>query len=320
MIYEDIAFENIDRVLSLELQGAALPYGVKARLYEATRMVHEKPPVEEAAIILNCQPCTIGIVTGAQVPEKMPLGENDGPLGSVILARALNQIGHQVILYTDDAAAAPIEKLLNWLSVDAKLIRLEMENTNAQKRIADTLDIGIAVERLGGNPNGILYGATGVSRSDFRCNTDTIFETMTALGKPTIGIADGGNEIGCGKIRGIIVDTLADLNYADRTPCGGGIFSVVSTDVLVIATSSNLGCAGLTSALALTRHDPLLCHTEEVERAVIAKGVELGLTDGGTGKVIEAVDGVAAHVHAGLVLIMKSIVERALAIAPERSF
>ena len=317
---ENIAYENIDRVLSLELQGAALPYGVKARLYEAARQVHEKPPVQAAAELLNRPPSTIGIVTGAQVPEKMPLGENDGPLGAVVLAKALTSIGHKVAFYTDTAAAAPIEELLEWLSIDAKLVRLEKGDTKIQKQIADSLDIAIAVERLGGNPNGILYGATGVSRSDFRCNTDTIFEAMTTLGKPTIGIADGGNEIGCGKIRHIIVETLADLNYADRTPCGGGIFSVVSTDVLVIATSSNLGCAGLIAALALHREDPSLCHTGDLERAIIAKGVEIGLTDGGTGRVIEAVDGVAAEVHAGLVSIMGAIVERALAKAAERDF
>ena len=317
---EDIAFENIDRVLSLELQGAALPYGVKARLYEAARKVHTKSPVQEAAEFLNKPPCNVGIVTGAQVPEKMPLGENDGPLGAVVLAKTLQNIGHKVIFYTDTAAALPIEQLLDWLSIDVEVIHLKKGDTENQKQIAEYLDIAIAVERLGGNPNGIIYGATGVSRSEFRCNTDTIFESMTALGKPTIGIADGGNEIGCGKIRHIIVETLADLNYADRTPCGGGIFSVVSTDVLVIATSSNLGCAGLTAALAFLLKDPRLCHTKEMERAIIAKGVEIGLTDGGTGKVIEAVDGVAAELHASLVSIMEAIVERALAKAPERDF
>jgi len=317
---ESIAFENLDRVLSLELQGAALPYGVKARLYEAARQVHDRPPVQEAAELLNRPPCRVGIVTGAQVPEKMPLGENDGPLGAVVLAKTLNSLGHQVSFYTDTAAAAPIEQLLDWLSIDAKLTRLEKGDTEIQKQIADSLDIAVAVERLGGNPNGILYGATGVSRSDFRCNTDTLFETMTAFGKPTVGIADGGNEIGCGKIRHIITETLAELNYADRTPCGGGIFSVVSTDVLVIATSSNLGCAGLTAALALLLRDPSLCHTGDLERSIITKGVEIGLTDGGTGKVIEAVDGVAADVHAGLVSIMEAIVERALATAAERDF
>jgi hypothetical protein len=42
-----------------------------------------------AALILSGRPRVIDIVTGAQGPEKMPLGENDGPLESMVLARAL---------------------------------------------------------------------------------------------------------------------------------------------------------------------------------------------------------------------------------------
>jgi D-glutamate cyclase len=316
----DIALANIDRLQSLELQGAALPYGVKARLFEAAQSVHKGSMVDGAARILSGPPRVIGIVTGAQVPEKMPLGENDGPLGSVILAQALRKIGHTVNFYTDDAAAMPIEKLLNWLEVEAPVIRLERGNEDAQIEIANTLDVAVAVERLGGNPNGILYGATGVSRSDFRCNADTLFQKMSALGKASIGIADGGNEIGCGKIHEIISQTLSELNYCDRTPCGGGVFSVVPTDVLVIATTSNLGCAGIVAALALLQNDASLCHSAKDELRLIEKGVEIGLTDGGTGKVIAAVDGVDASDHAALVGLMQSIVQRALAGPEERGF
>ena len=94
-----IAFENIDRLMSLEFQGSALPYGVKAALYDAARTVHHLPLVREAALILKRAPCIIGAVTGAQVPDKMPLGENDGPLGSVIIAKALRKLGHKKIFH-----------------------------------------------------------------------------------------------------------------------------------------------------------------------------------------------------------------------------
>ena len=100
MISENIAFENIDRVMSLELQGLALLYEVKAVLYDAARTVHQLPLAKEAAIILNRAPCTIGIVTGALVPDKMPLGENDGPLGSVIMAKALKNLGHKIVFFS----------------------------------------------------------------------------------------------------------------------------------------------------------------------------------------------------------------------------
>jgi hypothetical protein len=320
MLHLGIALANIDRLQSLELQGAALPYGIKARLFEAAQSVHEGSMVGGAAQILSGPPRVIGIVTGAQVPEKMPRGENDGPLGSVVLARALRKIGHTVNFYTDDAAAMPIEKLLDWLEIEASVTPLERGDAAAQIDIANALDVVVAVERLGGNPNGILYGATGVSRSDFRCNVDTLFQHMSDLGKASIGVADGGNEIGCGKIHKIITQTLSKLNYCDRTPCGGGVFSVVSTEVLVIATTSNLGCAGIVAALALLQGDAGLCHSAGDELRLIEKGVEIGLTDGGTGQVIAAVDGVSATDHAALVGLMQSIVRRALAGPEERSF
>lgn len=316
----EIPFDNIDRLQSLEIQGAALPYGIKAALFEAARQVHDRPMVRAAAELLDRPPGRIGIVTGAQVPEKMPVGENDGPLGSIVLAKALHRIGHDVCIYTDAAAADPIEALAGWLKLSCPVIRLDSAGDQQQSGIAEELDIAVAVERLGGNPNGILYGATGMSRSEFRCNTDVLFREMAERGKPTIGIADGGNEIGCGKIHHIISRTLADLNYSGRTPCGGGVFSIVPTDVLVIATSSNLGCAGIVAALALLRRDVGLCHTAEEELALIEKGVALGLTDGGTGRVIAAVDGVAATDHAAIVGLMRSIVQRALATAVERGF
>lgn len=316
----EIALLNIDRLQTLELQGAALPYGVKMALYEAIREVQKGSMVGAAAEILDCRPSIVGIVTGAQVPEKMPLGENDGPLGSVVLADALQKIGHEVRFYTDAAAATPIRQLLAWRGIDAEVVLLQQGDDTSLKEIAHSIDIAVAVERLGGNPNGILYGATGVSRSDFRCNVDALFHTLAELGKKTIGIADGGNEIGCGKIQSIISKTMADLNYCERTPCGGGVFSIVSTDVLVIATTSNLGCAGVTAALAIQRGQPALCHSASNERMYIEKGVEFGLTDGGTGRVIEAVDGVAAEEHAALVGLMEAIVRRKLAGPEERGF
>jgi len=275
--------------------------------------------VEAAADMLDRPSCRIAIVTGAQVPEKMPVGENDGPLGSVVLAQALTRIGHTVTFYTDRAAAPPIEALVDWLGLKADIRTLDGDSTS-QREIAEQLDIAIAVERLGGNPNGIIYGATGVSRADFRCNTDEIFLAAAALGKATLGIADGGNEIGCGRIREALLSRLPELNYADRTPCGGGIYSVVSTNALVVATSSNLGCSGVVAALALKREDVSLCHTPEAELALIARGVELGLTDGGSGEVVAAVDGVPGEDHAAAIGLMRAIVRRALATPYERGF
>ena len=83
------ACENIDRLQCMELQGRALPRGLKMPLYELVRAAHDEPLVLAAARLLNQGPRHIGIVTGAAVPGHMPVGENDGPIGASVLAKAL---------------------------------------------------------------------------------------------------------------------------------------------------------------------------------------------------------------------------------------
>lgn len=315
-----IACENIDRLQCLEIQGRGLPRGIKWRLYQAARAVHTEPLVLAAARLLNRPACRIGIVSGAAVPGHMPHGENDGPFGTVVLADALTRIGHDVSVYTDPAAAPAFEALLARHELDVPLIELALHDTAQQENIARAVDILVAVERLGGNVNGIIYGATGVSRQAFRCNVDHLFRTAAALGKPTISIADGGNEIGFGKVHAELVKTMPDLNQAEKTPCGGGIISVVPTDVLVVATSSNLGAYGVCAALSVMQKDLSLCHTAEEEIALEHIGVGLGLTDGGSGKRIAAVDGVPVLENAAVVTLMRALAERALTGTVERGF
>ena len=314
------AYANLDRLSCLELQGAALPHGVKTGLYEAAREAQGQPLTCAAAELLDRPPGHIGIVTGAAVPEYMPAGENDGPLGSVVLARTLVAMGHRVSLYTDPPAAPPIEALAMRYGLDAPVVRLGLHDALQQEAIAAALDLAVAVERHGGNPHGNLYGVTGTPRHDFRSNVDRLFRAMAESGKPTLGIGDGGNEVGFGRIYDRLCALMPEFNLKEKTACGGGIFTVVPTDVLVVGTSSNTGCYGVVAALALRRGAPALCHTPEDERALIAYGVELGLTDGGSGQVIAAVDGVPAEDHAAVVHLMRAVVQRALARPGDRGF
>jgi hypothetical protein len=315
-----IAAENIDRLQCLEIQGRGLPRGVKWRMYEAARAVHDKPLVLAAAELLDRPACHIGMVSGAAVPDHMPVGENDGPFGTVVLAQTLVRMGHRVTVYTDPMAADPFRALIARAAIDAPVVELALHDKTQQESIARELDVAIALERLGGNVNGIIYGATGVSRQDFRCNVDHLFRTATALGKPTLSIGDGGNEIGFGKVHDTLAERMPDLNKAGTTPCGGGIVSVVPTDVLVVATSSNLGAYGVCAALAVKRNDPALCHTAEEEIALEHIGVGLGLTDGGSGHRIAAVDGIPVTDNAAVVTLMQAIVARALTSDIERGF
>jgi D-glutamate cyclase len=305
-----IACDVIDKLLCTEMRRRGKWRGFKWTLYELARSASDSPLVLAAAEKLNGPPARIGIVTGAAVPEHMPAGENDGPFGSTVLARALTRIGHRVSILTDPACAPPIEFLVKRARFDAPVIRLALNDTAQQEALAKDFDVLVAVERLGGNPRGKLHGINGHCRDAFRCNVDRLFSAHAALGRASVSIADGGNEIGFGKIYQQVVTRLSDYALMDKAD--GGIFSVVPTDVLVIGSTSNLGAYGVVAALALLRNDVTLCHSPEEEIALHHVGVGLGLSDGGGGGAIPWCDGIPAEASAAMVLLMRNIVERTL--------
>jgi hypothetical protein len=230
----EIAADNIDKLINIEMRRAGMPRGKKWVLYEIAREVSPEPLVLAAARLLVRPPSEIAIVTGAAVPGHMPVGENDGPFGSVVLGSMLTRIGHSVTIYTDPDPLPPIAMLAKRAGLAIDVRSLELGNIEQQEKIAETYDAFVAIERLGGNRHGILYGVTGVSRSAHRANVDAIFTTATKLGKPTLSIGNGGNEIGFGKVHAELERRLPDHTMASVTPCGGGVFSVVPTDVLAM--------------------------------------------------------------------------------------
>lgn len=309
----EIACDNIDKLINIEMRRTGMPRGKKWVLYELARAASPEPLVLAAGRLLVREPASVAIVTGAAVPGHMPVGENDGPFGAVVLAGALERIGHAVTIYTDPDPLPPIAMLAQRAGLAATVEPLALADTaQQQEAIAGRHDLFVAIERLGGNRNGFIYGVTGVSRSAHRANVDAIFTTATRLGKPTLSIGDGGNEIGFGKIHAALEARLPEHTMAGTTPCGGGVFSVVPTDVLAVGTTSNIGAYGVVAAIALLRRDASLCHTPDEEVALHHVGVGLGLVDGGGGDRIPWCDGVPADASAAMVRLMHNIVERTL--------
>ena len=100
-----IAFENLDRLLNVEMRSRGLPRGAKWAMYLMAREYAGMPLVYAAAREFDRAPARVLLVSGAAVPDHMPVGENDGPIGTVVLTRALVAMGHSVRILTDPAAA-----------------------------------------------------------------------------------------------------------------------------------------------------------------------------------------------------------------------
>ncbi len=109
----------------------------------------------------------------------------------------------------------------------------------------------------------------------------------------TIGIGDGGNEIGMGKVPWDVIRR--------NIPGGGLVACRVPTDYLIVAGVSNWGAYALAAGVALLRGrrlDPELFDVQR-ERELLRVMVEAGpLVDGVTGKPTVSVDGLSFEQYA----------------------
>jgi hypothetical protein len=110
----------------------------------------------------------------------------------------------------------------------------------------------------------------------------------------TIGVGDGGNEIGMGNVRARLAHGGA---LAKR------IASIVRVDHLVVAGVSNWGAYGIAAHLGRLAGRPLL-HTSDDERRLVTACVTAGACDGVTRRREPTVDGLSLDVHAALVALL----------------
>jgi hypothetical protein len=109
----------------------------------------------------------------------------------------------------------------------------------------------------------------------------------------TIGIGDGGNEIGMGKVPWEVIRR--------NVPAGGLVACRVPTDHLIVAGVSNWGAYGLAAGVALLRGRPLApeLFESESERQLLQVMVEEGpLVDGVSGRRAASVDGLTFEQYA----------------------
>jgi len=245
----------------------------------------------------------VGVVTGFFIPTAEPqAGETDGPLGAVFLARALVPLGVRVVLVSDPFCRRALEQGLKACGLPVPV--LDVSGVGSVDWGTARPTHLVALERVG--PSHTDASIPGASAHHFqsevpperrdRCHTmrgrditdlmrpaHRLFERPPCL---TIGIGDGGNEIGMGKIAW---DTIRR-----NIPNGGLVACRVPTDHLIVAGVSNWGAYALAAGVALLRGQrlPPDLFDGERERAILRVMVEEGpLVDGVTGRPTVSVDG-----------------------------
>lgn len=176
--------------------------GVVGRLYQHVR--GELPlSYQLSRALLDRPSARIGFVTGVYLPPFFPAGEIDGPIGGLVFARALGQLGYSVLLIMEQQvieATRPLGPVAGAAAV--QFLDGNRLGPTEIARPVDGFDIVIASERLGSNAKGVRHTING-TRADLPSPyswPDELVRATNRAGKPTIGIGDGGNEIGFGKI------------------------------------------------------------------------------------------------------------------------
>lgn len=204
---------------------------------------------------------TILIGTGFPVTGTF---ETDGPAGTIALYRTLETLGAQPLI----ACGPP---LCESLSADFRVLplaarELAAAEAEARRHLARLRpDAVIAIERPGLAADGRYYNMRGADVSA-RCYFFDPYVTLADC--PTIGVGDGGNEIGMGNI-------VATLSQFEITP------SVTCCDELVVADVSNWAAYGLVALLGHWAGQDLLGELAHLD--ILNYLSRLGSVDGVTG-------------------------------------
>jgi hypothetical protein len=285
-------FDPIDHVLALDLGGRGI-----AGFFT---------PGAASAAALALRDCRrVLIATGFCVPPGVP--ETDGLLGSAVLGRALRRMGAHVRYVTDPPVEAPLASTLAALGEPVEIEpwkdRGPAASAAARALISRVRPTHlVAIERPGRARDGDYLSARGESIAPWNAPLDELFVRRgpAERGAPrrtppvTIGVGDGGNEIGMGNVR---------RRLARESPLMARIASTVTVDHLVVAATSNWGAYGIVAALSRLRGERLL-HTPDQERRMLEACVEGGAVDGLTRLAEPTVDGLPLDTHQAVVELL----------------
>jgi hypothetical protein len=272
--------DPIDQVLALDLGGRGI-----------ASFFRPGAGLAAARALLKAQ--RVLIATGFCVPPGVP--ETDGLPGAGVLGQALRRLGADVRWITDPPVVAPLRAVLDVLDLAAD-IEVTPEDGRAEALLARTRPTHlVAVERPGRARSGDYLSARGESVAAWNGPLDALFLRRAGRRPVTIGVGDGGNEIGMGNVRARLVR---------ESPLMAKIASVVRVDHLVVAGTSNWGAYGIVAGLSRLSGQPLL-HTPEVERRLIEACVAAGAVDGLRRWPKPTVDGLDLDVHAAVVELLR---------------
>jgi len=213
-----------------------------------------------AAAMLKDIKGVVFIGTGFPVVDTF---ETDGPVGALILYRALTILGATPMLVCGSPMADAFKA--DYTIIEISVGDIEQGLAEAHQALAQFQPQAIiSIERPGLAENGRYHNMRGEDISDRAACFDYFMQQANC---PTLAIGDGGNEIGMGNVKHF----LAQL---DIVP------SVTECDELIIADVSNWGVYGILAFLSLWSKHDLLSETcpEQILQYISKRGSVDGVT------------------------------------------
>jgi len=250
------------------------------------------------------EPC-IGILTGFPIllSDGSVQFENDGPIGAGMMAGAFAALGWETVILSDHKAEGIVDNIIDAADTgpgDAGIGKILLDSncshgTPYGREIrAQLKKLGIthliAIERPGKARDGEYYNMRAQQISSHIIAADALFRDCPWK---TAGFADGGNEIGMGKVG---IDRISQ--YVDK---GSTIVSRTKVDYLTLCGVSNWGGYGLVAALAVAmpeRRDLLFRSlSTQTNKKLFSACKRAGAGDGVTRRQTPTVDNIPIAEH-----------------------
>ncbi|HET6422997.1 MAG TPA: glutamate cyclase domain-containing protein [Planctomycetaceae bacterium] len=265
---------------------------------------------------------TVWLITGFYIPGAVPpAAETDGPPGTSLLAAALSALGMNVRILTDGGCAECVSFVAGQYELPCgTVIALPNDVEQVDQWVRDalrsepSLSHVIAVERVGpartvadfgrsaggyrtefvaqvpADHHGRCHNMRGVIIDEYTAPLHRVLELSAAArpGLRTIGVGDGGNELGMGAIPWHEVRSRLAGPAAPLIPCR------IATDWTILAGVSNWGAQAIAAGCLARRgrHDLLEAWTADREEQRLKDLVQSGLAVDGVTRLYEpTVDG-----------------------------
>lgn len=271
------------------------------------------------------------ISTGAGIVPWVAKGETDGPLGAAALGNALNKgLSLKPIFLTEELNIDPIKASCESLGLALSdfetfrrkdrtgFIRSYPYDDGESKRLApEILDeyepsMIITLEKLSPNEKGVIHTVRGFDHTNSHAKLQHLINEARRRNILTIGIGDGGNEIGFGVINREVKDIVVPYGSRCQCPCQSGIAAVTETDFLIVAAISNWGAYGLQACLAGLLNNLRILHNSTDEQRMLEECFKAGGTDALYLKQMPRVDGVPSEVNQSIITILRETVVKGL--------